>query len=741
MAKKRGPGRPKGSGKKKNKKEVNQHTLPNGFWRQVGAVFLIIFAILSFLGLLGLGGAFPVGLAGVLLWIIGWAAWILPFLFIWQAVQIFRAEENRVSPLTWVATIFFLWFCSGLTQLMLPNPNKLEVSTEPLIGQGGGFMGWLIDAQIFAGAFDTPVMALILVVLCLVLSMFVLAVSPKQILDGFKKLFGQERDPEEKNNKAVAKRIAKEEAEINKGLSEVVVNKREPKPIPAAAKAKKPDSVSVVDDSDWQFPKLDLLNKAKVSADPGNVKQNGEIIINTLAQFDIQVVGNVEANVGPRITQYAFKVKAGTKMKHISSLDNELRSALKAEQIRIEAPITGREEIGIEVPNSKIADVRLYNLLQDEQWINRDPEGLTFSLGKDTSDRAVFADLTDSTMTSMLIAGQPGSGKSVMINSLLMSFLYSKKPSELKLIMADPKAVELGRYKDIPHLITPIITDTSTNPETVVKALGWAVAEMDRRYKDFEAVGVLNLKEYNRHVEKEATKADSADVEVLAKKPYLVIVLDEIADLMMSAGKDAQQLIIRLLQKGRAGGIHLILATQRPSKEVVPGLMKSNIPATLAFAVRDYTASGVVLGGKGAEKLLGKGDMLFQTSESPVMKRVQGALVDNKEVNDVVSYIKLKNGLAEYDPEILATPAQSSTRGGIVMGNGKEIKRDELFEDVAQFAIDNGQLTTNSIAVNFDVGNPRAARIMIQLEKSGIVGPKNGTKPREVLVSSLDEIE
>ncbi|MDL2327732.1 hypothetical protein LJC64_03655, partial [Ruminococcaceae bacterium OttesenSCG-928-A11] len=390
--------------------------------------------------------------------------------------------------------------------------------------------------------------------------------------------------------------------------------------------------------------------------------------------------------------------------------------------------------------NSKIADVRLYSLLQDEQWVNRDKEGLTFALGKDTSDRAVFADLTESTMTSILIAGQPGSGKSVMINSLLMSLLYSKKPSELKLIMADPKAVELGRYKDIPHLVTPIITDTSTNPETVVRALSWAVAEMDKRYKAFEAVGVLNLKEYNRLVEKEPADPENPDTEILAKKPYMVIVLDEIADLMMSAGKDAQQLIIRLLQKGRAAGMHLILATQRPSKEVVPGLMKSNIPATIAFAVRDYTASGVVLGGKGAEKLLGKGDMLFQTSESPVMRRIQGALVDNKEVNDVVSYIKLKNGLAEYSPEILATPAQSTTRGGVMMGGG-EVKRDAIFNDVAQFAIDNGSLTTNSIAVNFDVGNPRAARIMIQLEKAGIVGPKNGTKPREILVSSLDEIE
>lgn len=734
MAKKRGPGRPKGSGKKKQK-EVKQHVLPSGFWRQVGAVFLIIFGIVAFLGLLGVGGAFPIGLAGALLWLIGWAAWILPFLFVWQAVQIFLAEDNRVSPVTWFATAFFLWFSSGLAQLMLSESTNLSVSTDPLTGEGGGFLGWLIDAQIFAGAFDAPVMALILVILCLVLLLFVLAISPAQVIKGIKNLFGREKDPEEKQNKAVAKAIAKEKADEAKGPGEVVVKKRDPKPMPVAQK-----SPTIVDDSGWQFPKMDLLNKSSAPAEPGNIEENGQTIINTLAQFDIQVVGNVEANVGPRITQYAFKVKSGTKMKHIAGLDNEFRSALKAEQVRIEAPIPGRQEIGIEVPNSKIADVRLYNLFSDEQWINRDPDGLLFALGKDTSDRAVFADLTNSTMTSLLIAGQPGSGKSVMINSMLMSLLYSKKPSELKLIMADPKAVELGRYKDIPHLITPIITDVSQDPEKVVRALGWAVTEMDRRYKDFEATGVLNLKEYNQKVENEPPNPEDADAEVLSKKPYLVIVLDEIADLMMSAGKDAEKLIIRLLQKGRASGIHLILATQRPSKEVVPGLMKSNIPATIAFAVRDYTASGVVLGGKGAEKLLGKGDMLFQTSESPVMKRIQGALVDNDEVNKVISYIKLKNGLAEYDPDILATNVQTSGRGGVVMGSG-EIKRDALFEDVAQFAIDNGSLTTNSIAVNFDVGNPRAARIMIQLEKSGIVGPKNGTKPREVLVSSLDDIE
>ncbi|MDR1197073.1 MAG: DNA translocase FtsK [Candidatus Nomurabacteria bacterium] len=735
MAKKRGPGRPKGSGKKK-KDERTQHTVPSGFWRQVGAVFLIIFGLIALLGLLGVGGAFPVGLADALLVVMGWAAFVLPLIFIWQAVQIFRAENNRVSPVTWFATVFFLWFVAGIFQLFLADPNVLAVWTSPLGGEGGGFLGWLIDAKIFAGMFDVPVMALILSVLCLILLLFVLAVSPLTIFAGIKKLFGRESDEAEKANKEIARKVA--EPLDEPAVAGKVVRKSQAKSPVRAAAAAKPETV-VKDDSDWHFPGMNLLNKSKAPADPGDIERNGATIINTLAQFDIQVVGDVEANVGPRVTQYAFRVKSGTKLRRITALDDELKSALQAKQVRIEAPIAGRQEVGVEVPNSKIADVRLYDLFQDPEWVNRDKDGLLIALGRDTNNKSIFADLTDSNTSSILIAGQSGSGKSVMINSLLMSLLYSKKPSELRLIMADPKSVELGRYKDIPHLLTPIIDDISQDPTSMIKALTWAVQEMEKRYKVMSAESVLNIKEYNDKAREQETSADEA-AEKLQKMPRVVMVLDEMADLMMSAGKEVEKLIIRLAQKGRAAGIHIILATQRPDKNVVPGLIKGNIQATIAFAVRDYTQSGVILGGNGAEKLLGKGDMLLQTADSPIMKRIQGALVSNDEVNKVASFLKIENGPAEYDADVLATAVQAAGKGGVVMGGGDEAL-DPLFREVAEFAIENGELSGSNIVTNFSVGYGRSARILAQLEKKGVVGQKNGTKPREVLVGSLDDVE
>jgi len=735
MARKRGPGRPKGSGKKK--KETKQHVLPGGFWRQVGAVFLVIFGIIAFLGLLDIGGSFPVGLAGALLWLIGWAAFVMPFLFLWQAVQIFRAEENRISPVTWFATAFFLWFSAGIAQLFLDDPTRLQVSTEPLTGQGGGFLGWLIDAQIFAGAFDTPVMAFILVVLCLVLLMFVLAITPSQIINGIKKLFGREKDPEgEKKNKEIARMAEAEEA---KGPSKIIRNNAEPKLAPMLAKATPNTSPN---DSDWVFPGVNLLNKAKSVADPGDIEKNGQTIIDTLAQFDIKVIDDVVANIGPRITQYAFRVKSGTRMKHVASLDNEFRSALKAEQVRVEAPIPGKQEVGIEVPNSKIANVLLSDLFNEPEWVNRSEDSLLIAVGRDTNNKAIFVDLADSSTCNMLVAGQAGSGKSVLINSLLMSLLYSKKPSELKLILADPKRVELERYKDIPHLITPIITDVSKDPTNMLRTLTWAISEMQRRYQLFSEESVLNIVDYNNKVRQQKKEELAEGEEALTKLPQIVVVIDEVSNLMMNAGKDVEKLIIDIVQMGRAAGLHVILATQRPDQKTVPGLIKANIQVIVAFAVSNYVQSNVVIGTTGAEKLLGKGDMLLQTADSSVLRRIQGANVDNDEVNKVSSFIKVKNGPADYDPEVLATNVQSSGRGGVVMGGGgRETRRDALFEEVAQFAIDNGSLTTNSIAVNFDVGNPRAARIMIQLEKSGVVGPKNGTKPREVLVSSLDALD
>ncbi|MDR3125766.1 MAG: DNA translocase FtsK [Candidatus Nomurabacteria bacterium] len=732
MTKKRGPGRPKGSGKKKSAQKA-KHAVPVGFWRQVGAVFLVVFVLVVYLGLLGLGGVFPVGLAGALLWLIGWAAWVLPLLLVWQAVAIFQTEDNRVPLVTWFAVALFAWFTAGLFQLLLTNPNQLLASVEPLGGQGGGLLGWALDAKIFAGMFDAPVLGLILFVLCLVLLLYVLAREPSVLFGWLKRLFGKSDDKEiaaEKTNKEIAQKaaVADEPAVAGK----IVRSDTSKKPL---VEPKIDAALTSKSDPDWKFPGLNLLERNAASADPGDYEKNGQTIINTLAMFDIPVVGDVSANVGPRITQYTFLVKSGTKLRKIVSLDDELKSALRAEKIRIEAPIPGRQEVGIEVPNVRTADVRLYGMFNEPKWQKNDGE-LMFAVGRDTSNNPVFADLAE--MPHLLIAGQTKSGKSVMVNALLTSLLYSKKPSELKLIMVDPKTVELVRYKDIPHLLTPIISDSSTDPSTTIKALTWAVVEMDRRYKSLSEEMVTNIKEYNDKVE--AVKASDDDDEQPRKMPYVVIVVDEMADLMMSAGKEVEKLIIRLAQKGRAAGVHLVLATQSPRKEIVTGLIKANIPAKIAFAVNNYTESVIIMGSNGAEKLLGKGDMLLLTSDSPAPKRIQGALVDNGEVNKVCSFVRIENRPVEYDPEILATNVQSSGRGGVVLGGGDDAL-DPLFNEVAQFAIENGELSGSNIVTNFQVGYGRSARILSQLEKRGVVGAKNGTKPREVLVSTLDELE
>ncbi|MDR2523958.1 MAG: DNA translocase FtsK [Candidatus Nomurabacteria bacterium] len=739
--KKRGPGRPP----KKKAPEKVKHTVANGFWRQVGAVFLIVLSIILAVGLFDAGGTFPVGLAGVFKWLIGWAAWVVPLIFAWQAIQIFRAEDNRISNAIWVLTILFLCFGAGLFQLLMTDPATQAMTNQPLGGEGGGAIGWLIDVVLME-YLDKAVAALILIVIDLVLLLFALSTSVSAVLNGVKSFFGREDDGEAKKNEKVARQLTAKGAEVASGgveindptvavdINQPKAGKKSARDTDSEAAPTKAKGLVMDSDADWKYPSLNLLEKNAKPPNPGDINGNADIIRNTLAQFDIAIDGKMGANVGPRITQYTMLPHSGTKLKKISALDDELRAALEAKKIRIEAPIPGKREVGVEVPNQETADVRLFGMFQSDEWQKAKSE-LSFAVGRDTSNHAVVSDLSD--MPHLLIAGQTKSGKSVMVNSLLCSLLYRNSPSDLKLIMVDPKMVELGRYKDIPHLITPIITDSSTNPATTVSALQYAVKKMEERYLELSEKGVTNIQEYNEQMAKRRASDDDADAE--RKMPYIVIVIDEMADLMMAAGKDVQALIIRLAQKGRAAGVHLVLATQSPRKDVVTGLIKANIPATIAFAVKNYTESVIVLGSNGAEKLLGKGDMLLQTADSPAPRRIQGALVTNDEVQKITSDIRINNHPVEYDPEAIAQPVQMNGRGGVMMGGGDDI--DPLFNEVAQFAIENGELSGSNIVTNFQVGYGRSARILAQLEKRGVVGAKNGTKPREVLVGSLDDIE
>ena len=728
--KKRGPGRPP---KKKNRK--SQHTVPNGFWGQVGAVLLIVFALILMLGLFGIGGVFPTGLAGTISWLIGWAAFVLPILFVWQAIQIFRSESNQLSFAVWVATIIFITLIAGIFQLLLDDFTKLAVITEPLSGTGGGFLGWLVTVKVFGGALEPGVMALILSAFSLILLLFVLAIPPKSLIDGIRNFFSS-GDGEESKNEKVARQAAEltsskklGELKINNPTKdEIINNNKQLKTKDTMAKR----SLVGSSDEDWEFPSIDLLSKNSAPANPGNVEENAKIIQDTLNDYGVDVTPE-SVNVGPRVTQYTLSPARGTRFEDILKRERELRAALAVEKIRIEAPIPGKREVGVEIPNEAMANVSLYNMFSSKEWEESDG-GLDFVVGRDTSNRAVVADLAE--MPHLLIAGQTKAGKSVMINSLLCSLLFRNSPSDLKLILVDPKVVELSRYKDIPHLLTPIITDCSTNPTTTVSALKWAVDVMDSRYRELADAGATNIKEYNERMAKKE-KAESDDGEVVAneKMPYIVIAVDEMADLMMAAGRDVEALIIRLAQKGRAAGVHLVLATQSPRKEVVTGLIKANIPATIAFAVKNHTESGIVLGANGAEKLLGKGDMLLQTTDSPAPKRIQGTLTTNGEVAKITHAVRLQRP-PDYDPEIIKQHVQLNGKGGVMFESSDSFGE---YDDAKRIVVETGKASTSFLQRRMKIGYSKAAGFLDQMEEEGIVGPQQGSRPREVLVSSIEE--
>ena len=478
------------------------------------------------------------------------------------------------------------------------------------------------------------------------------------------------------------------------------------------------DALTTTRDPDWQFPSLNLLDQKQDKADAGNVNANAAIIRDTLANFNIEV--EMEgANVGPRLTQYTLKPPSGIKLGRITALDNNLALDLAAHSIRIEAPIPGKRAVGIEVPNLKSATVRLSSIFSSHEWQNiSSPIG--FAIGKDIAGVPVVADLDS--MPHLLIAGQTGSGKSVMINTLLTSFLYRNSPSDLKLILVDPKQVELKPYDDIPHLLAPVITE----PERCISALKWATVEMERRYRALVEVGKRNISEYNALKKEEGM-------------PYIVIVIDELADLMMLASRDVEGLIVRIAQKARAVGIHLVLATQRPSVDVITGLIKANFPARVAFTTASQVDSRTIIDQVGAEKLLGQGDMLLMTAEMAKPKRVQGAFIGEEETARVTDFIRMQRP-PQYNDEVISQPVILNGKGGIVSDYGTNDADDDMFKDAVRCVIEGRKASTSLLQRRLRIGYGRAARLIEAMEEQGIVGPADGSRPREVLVSSLDAV-
>jgi S-DNA-T family DNA segregation ATPase FtsK/SpoIIIE len=688
------------------------------FWGFAAAVLMMIIALFILLGGFNTGGALPKGLFGACFWLLGWAAWLVPPVLVFWGVYKFATEEHRLPISQKISMFGLLVFSSGLFHAAFADKSDLGIVT----GGHGGNAGKLVGGAVLSLLDKVP--ASIFFFLCTLFAFFfAFGVSPKVLFKPF-----QRRPREEENDglEALQAKATQNGFKLNEGVPVERHGAAQPAPRltslrNTAQKLSNQEThaaLTAASDPNWKFPGVELLDQKQDKADAGNVEGNARAIRETFENFNIQV--EMEgANIGPRVTQYTLKPPTGVKLTKITALENNLALDLAATSIRMEAPIPGKRAVGIEVPNVKPAIVRLSSILSSHDWVESSA-ALEFAIGKDIAGKPVLADLAK--MPHLLVAGQTGSGKSVMINDILTSLLYRNSPSDLKLILVDPKTVELTPYNDIPHLLTPVITE----PEKCISALKWAVAEMERRYRTLAEQKKRNIAEYN------ALKSEEG-------MPYIVIVIDELADLMMMAARDVEALIVRIAQKARAVGIHLILATQRPSVDVITGLIKANVPARIAFTTASQVDSRTIIDQMGAEKLLGQGDMLLLTADMPKPKRVQASFISDEETIKVTDFIRAQRE-PQYNNEVVSQPVTIG-KGGVVadMGGGSDAD-DDMFQDAVRVVIENKKASTSLLQRRLRIGYGRAARLIEEMEEQGIIGQADGSRPREVLVSSLSQV-
>ena len=482
----------------------------------------------------------------------------------------------------------------------------------------------------------------------------------------------------------------------------------------------KPIVFTQTHETDYALPPIDLLSPPKAvdqSREKENIYENARKLEKTFQSFGVKAKVT-KVHIGPAVTRYEVYPDVGVKVSKIVSLSDDLALALAAKDIRMEAPIPGKSAIGIEVPNEEIAMVSLREVLEAKEADKRDAK-LLIELGRDISGQAVLAELNK--MPHLLVAGATGSGKSVCINGIIVSLLMRTKPHEVKMMMIDPKMVELSVYNGIPHLLSPVVTD----PKKASQALKKVVSEMERRYELFSHTGTRNIEGYNEYIERHNETAETKQPLL----PYIVVIVDELADLMMVASSDVEDSITRLAQMARAAGIHLIIATQRPSVDVITGVIKANIPSRIAFSVSSQTDSRTILDMGGAEKLLGRGDMLFLPVGASKPVRVQGAFVSDQEVEAVVQYV-ISQQQAQYEETMMAQDDEP-----------QEAFDDELFDEAVQLVIDMQSASVSMLQRRFRIGYNRAARLIDAMEARGIVGPYEGSKPRAVLVSPSDQAQ
>ncbi len=696
----------------RKKAEVKEEQ--SAFWPLAGAIILMVAAVFILLGGFGTGGSLPKGLFNGTYWLLGWAAYLTPIALIFFGVMKFNSEDKRVPLGKFISMLVALALTSSWFYVSFATKNDVGEYS----GGHGGEAGRLIGSTIL-NAIDKWPAGLMFFAFALLAFFYAFGVSP-QVLMKFAGLF--KRSEEDTDLAALKQKTGDSPFKLNEGVP--VEHSRGDNSARLGAlrnTAQKMstgnnEALTVASDPDWKFPSIDLLNQKQDKANAGDVEANAKTIQETFENFNIDVAME-GANIGPRVTQYTLKPQAGVKLTKIAALENNLALDLAAQSIRIEAPIPGKKAVGIEVPNIKPAMVRLASIFTSNEWADyKNPLGIV--IGKDISGMPIVASLDK--MPHLLVAGQTNSGKSVMINSVLTSLLYRNSPSDLKLILVDPKHVELSPYNDIPHLLTGVITE----PEKCISALKWAVAEMERRYRTLAGARMRNINEYNQ------LKKDEG-------MPYIVIVIDELADLMMMAARDVEALIVRIAQKARAVGIHLVIATQRPSVDVITGLIKANIPARVAFTTTSQVDSRTIIDMMGAEKLLGMGDMLFSTADMPKPKRVQGALIEIGEVQKVTDFLRSQRP-PQYNDEIISQPVQLNGRGGTI--SDADTASEPIFRDAVRVVVEAHKASTSLLQRRLRIGYGKAARLIEAMEEQGIIGPADGSRPREVLVSNMDEV-
>lgn len=672
-------------------------------------VLLLLAAAVGALSVFGL--ADPIGgtISDAIGTVVGWQRYVTwAYLAVIGYLLLFP-ERYRLSPARWVGFAIAFVASLGLLHLFVPLSSSFA---DGIAGHGGGFIGHMFSYP-FRTAFGVAATMLIMVGILLVGLLMMLDTTLQTLAQRgnvpgrlFLKLRGFIwRKRLEQVQPEASDATSAEEPEFTRQELAAVATDSETEPaseeeektyVPVKPKAVKRPKRNIV------IP-LDLLDISDSRPTSGNIEANKEKIRKTLENFGISVEMD-DVNVGPTVTQFTLKPAEGVRLAHIASLSNDLALALAAHPIRIEAPIPGRSLVGIEVPNQSVALVNLRDILKSNEFTNRS-SNLVFSLGKDVSGKPWVANLDP--LPHILVAGATGSGKSVMINGLILSLLYANSPDDLKLILVDPKRVELSLYNGIPHLLTPVITDTTKT----INALRWVVGEMDRRFGVLQNAGKRNIASYRKEV--------SDDM------PYIVVIIDELADLMTVAANEVEGAIVRLAQMARAVGIHLVLATQRPSVDVITGLIKANVTARIAFSVASGIDSRTILDTSGAEKLLGKGDMLFISAELSKPKRLQGAYVGEKEVERVTQFLKTQ-GQPDYMTDIVEKAAPQ------IGGSMEDLGDDELLSQAKEVIVQADKASASLLQRRLRVGYARAARILDLLEEQGFIGPGEGAKPREV---------